>query len=387
MKERIIYFSAFVTALSEGIVTLGIIFYIKDVYNASPGTIGWIGGMWAFFYFVGCLTLKPLLKILTPHRSMIISGILMAFFLFLVYLVKNLTLLFVFYSLFGLSLSLFWPQAMGWMSTGFEGKILGKKIGLYNLSWSSGLILSPLISGALSQIKSSLPLVVSLLLFMVNSLIIFGFTRKKEHLGGYTQHQEPKEKPENDKSTPLRYPAWIGLFSTYFTLGVIVNVFPIFARDSLLISKTTIGALLLIRSLSTTIVFILLGKFKFWHFNHKIILLGQVFLLISVIGMIFTRSIITTGILMILFGFIFALNYNLSIFHGVSGSPHRAARMAIHEAILTLGIVSGSTAGGFILQGISMKGVYLVCSALAVITLVIQISIGTKLKLNSNIPT
>ncbi len=378
MKERIIYFSAFVTALSEGIVTLGIIFYIKDVYNASAGTIGWIGSMWAFFYFVGCLTLKPLLKILPPHRSMTISGILMAFFLLLTYLVRNLTLLFIFYSMFGLSLSLFWPQAMGWMSAGAEGKLLGKKIGFYNLSWSSGLILSPLISGALSQASSSLPLIVSLILFLLNSTVILLLIKKTKYRGENLQAQGSQETSAGDRSTPLRYPAWIGLFSTYFTLGVIVNVFPIFARESLHISKTLIGTLLLIRSLSTTLIFIFLGKFKFWHFNPRVIILGQILLLTAVMGMIFTRNIVTTGILMLLFGIIFALNYNLSIFHGVSGSSHRAARMAIHEAILTLGIVSGSTAGGFILQDISMKSVYLVCSALAVTTLIVQALVITK---------
>ena len=41
---------------------------------------------------------------------------------------------FVLYSLFGLSLSLFWPQAMGWISHGYEGETLNKLLSLYNLS-------------------------------------------------------------------------------------------------------------------------------------------------------------------------------------------------------------------------------------------------------------
>ncbi len=374
-REKVIYLSAFVTALSEGIVTLGIIFYIKDTYNASEGTIGWIGGMWAFFYSIGCIGLKPLFKILTPHKSMILSGILMAIFLILIHQVRDLTLLFILYSLFGLSLSLFWPQAMGWMSLGHEGKVLGNKIGYYNLAWSSGLILSPLISGYLSQLNTSLPLAISALLFLINSVIIFIFTRRESYTEQHNQQQQSDTSNLQDRSTALRYPSWIGLFSTYFVLGIIANIFPIFARETLQISKTTIGLLLLSRSLSTTVTFVLLGRFKFWHFNIKIIILGQLLLLISVILITYARNTAVIGLLMILFGLIFSLNYNLSIFHGASGSTNRAIRMAIHEAILTLGIVSGSIIGGFILQHTSMRIVYLTSAMLTIATLIAQSTI------------
>lgn len=52
--------------------------------------------------------------------------------------------------------------------------------------------------------------------------------------------------------------------------------------------------------------------------------------------------------------------------------------MAIHEALLAGGIITGSTVGGMIYQRFSMFAVSLVCAALVVIIIVIQIMLSVR---------
>jgi DHA1 family multidrug resistance protein-like MFS transporter/DHA1 family quinolone resistance protein-like MFS transporter len=68
-----------------------------------------------------------------------------------------------------------------------------------------------------------------------------------------------------------------------------------------------------------------------------------------------------------LLGLLVSLIYNNSVFHGLSGSSQRAHRMAVHEALLAGGAVTGSMAGGLIFQNSGFAAVLYVCLAAAVI--------------------
>lgn len=71
-------------------------------------------------------------------------------------------------------------------------------------------------------------------------------------------------------------------------------------------------------------------------------------------------------------GIIVAISYSLSLFHGTSGSLERGKRTAIHEIVLSAGLITGSTAGGQILRNFSIQSVYLFCLIIAALIAVIQ---------------
>lgn len=63
-------------------------------------------------------------------------------------------------------------------------------------------------------------------------------------------------------------------------------------------------------------------------------------------------------LLMALFGLTSSMNYSASIFHGSSGSLNRSRRMAIHEAVLSAGVVCESLLGGLIYEYVSVTALY-----------------------------
>jgi DHA1 family multidrug resistance protein-like MFS transporter/DHA1 family quinolone resistance protein-like MFS transporter len=76
-----------------------------------------------------------------------------------------------------------------------------------------------------------------------------------------------------------------------------------------------------------------------------------------------------------LFGFLFALSYNNSLFHGVSGSIQRSTRMAVHEGLLTAGVVCGSSIGGILYQTGQFGRVLLFACAVVAAGALVQITL------------
>lgn len=153
-----------------------------------------------------------------------------------------------------------------------------------------------------------------------------------------------------DQSTPLRFQAWIGLFASYVVLGITLSILPLFLREEMGFAENRIGLLLLIRALSSTLGFVVLGRLSFWHFKAWLMIICQGLIVAVVAMMIGLSRFPGFALFLALFGLLFALSYNNSLFHGVAGSLQRSTRMAVHEGLLTAGMVAGSSIGGVLYQ-------------------------------------
>jgi len=163
---------------------------------------------------------------------------------------------------------------------------------------------------------------------------------------------------------------------------VIINIFPIYARDELLLRKEVIGLLMLSRSFIAVFVFILMGHSVIWHFRILPMAIGQVCLAGVMFFMIFVSSPPVLALSISLVGAFRAFSYNGSVFHGVSGSINRTGRMAVHEAGLAGGLIFGPLFGGLIYQKNSMNAVYSFCAIVVALGVLLQVGLYFFLKRN-----
>jgi predicted MFS family arabinose efflux permease len=374
-KTGVILPAAVLTEVGLGLLTLGMVFYLREVFLLLPGRVGWIAATWQGCYVVGCLTMRPAFERLLPRYSMIFSTAGIGVAVAAILVSQSVTAVFVFYGLFGFCLSFFWPPLMSWLSLGIEGKQLGRAMSRLTFIANIGIIISPFIAGALSELSPRYPLFGAAAVFVANCLLLTGAAlalpriRSDQHRG--RSRREDPDKP--DRSTSLRFPAWVGLFVTYTVLGVIITVFPMFARDDLGLSKSTIGALLLCRALCTAAGYLLLGRITAWHFRPFPMTAGLAVLAVLVFGISRAQSLPLVALSLALIGPLISLGFSYSFFHGASGASRRATRMAIHEALLASGLIAGSAAGGHIYQHYSMTAVSVFCAALAGVAIVLQI--------------
>jgi DHA1 family multidrug resistance protein-like MFS transporter/DHA1 family quinolone resistance protein-like MFS transporter len=273
-------------------------------------------------------------------------------------------------------MAFFWPPIMGWLSRDAEGDRLGKSMSYFNLSWGSGLIIGPMLAGILSALSSRLPLYAGGLLFFTTGVLItiasLTIPAIRNDRGADGRRSRSKVV---DSSTPLRFPGWIGVFTTFVIIGMIISIFPVYAREELLLRKQTIGLLMQSRTFIATFVFIFLAHTSFWHFRIVPMVAGQLCLGAAVLLLTRASSPFLLAGIISMIGALRALSYNTGIFHGVSGSMNRANRMAIHEALLAAGLIVGSSMGGIVYQHLSMNAVYGVCASIVIIGAVVQLGL------------
>lgn len=370
--------SAFLTSLGIGVINLGMLFVVKDEYRASPSAVGWFAALWAITYFVGCIALRPLHQRIGARLSMAAMNLGTALLLLAHLFTRNLASAFAVYGLYGFITALFWPRLMGWLSSGLEGQALSKATSAFSFSWSSGGIVAPYLAGLLAEKGRFLPVYVSIGVFAATGLFIALSSRlvatppfaptplapaAKGADGQPGAEAEGGARAEAanaaDRSTPLRFPAWIGVFLLYALLSVFFNIFPLFAKDELGLSESRIGLILLIRAVSTTAGFWILGRVETWHFKKAYIVAPIAIALLIDLAFIGVRSPLLFGVLLAVAGFFHAMAYNNSIFYGVSGALDRDKRMTIHEALLTAGQILGSLAGGMLYQRFSWGSIFL----------------------------
>jgi DHA1 family multidrug resistance protein-like MFS transporter/DHA1 family quinolone resistance protein-like MFS transporter len=244
------------------------------------------------------------------------------------------------------------------------------------------LILGPFLAGVLSAFNSELPLYAGAMFFFITGILIatasLVFPKIKLDRGSITSGDELT--PKVDNSTILRFPGWIGIFTAFGLSGVVMNIFPVFAVEELLLRKEIIGVLMQSRNYIAVIVFIILGHSVFWHFKLSIILTCQVVLACLFFSMNFISSSVAFAVCISLIGSIRAFSYSSSLFHGISGSVNRAGRIAIHEVLLNSGLVFGSAMGGLIYQNFSMTVVFYFCSSIAIMGALLQTGLYFLLK-------
>lgn len=363
-KTAVIYPASFLVSVASVQVGLGLIFFTRDVFRATPTLIGWLSGVWSISYVFGCLFVRPAFNRVPPHYLIMGSCFCMFVFVLSMQFAPSMEWIYLLYGLFGLAQSLFWPPLMAWLSTDTEGTALGQVISRFNLAWCAGTIVGPFVCGWLSERATRLPIHLGSSLFLLTGIFVAGaisaLPRSHEEYGTVTNLRTHQTVP--GRSTLLCYPAWIGLFATYFNFGVILAVFPIAVREELLLTETTIGFLFLIRALFNAMSFVILGKTLFWHFRSVPMLVGQLLGAAVFIGLANTGSVYTIGALLALLGISHGMSYSISIFHGVSGSLNRAQRMAIHESIIGIGTAVGPVLGGMVYESFTIVHVYRLCA-------------------------
>ena len=356
------------TFLSQGSIVIfnfTLVYYLRECGIDSVG-IGLASSIYPTLYFLGCIFMPKLLPSLKGKARILAANIGMAFTGLVLTFIKNEALIMTDLVFYGLFQSLLWTNMETWITGGKEGDELTSRLTLFNFSWSFSVGLATSFSGFVSEYSTRLSIWSGCVFFLISALLVALSGRS------YDSKKEKEEIVSEDHSSPLRFPSWAGVLLVYTGYSLVLTVFPQYAMDTLGYSESVTGNILLFRGISVTIAFLIMQKARVWQKGVGPILGSQAFFAILTFLMLFLRSIAAFAILFALYGFVFALSYDLSIFHGAEGAKDRHKRMVIHEVLLTLGTIIGSLVGGFVYQYFSFKTLVLTISILSMVIVVIE---------------
>ena len=356
------------TFLSQGSIVIfnfTLVYYLRECGIDSVG-IGLASSIYPTLYFLGCIFMPKFLPSLNGKARILAANIGMAFTGLVLTFIKNEALIMTDLVFYGLFQSLLWTNMETWITGGKEGGELTSRLTLFNFSWSFSVGLATSFSGFVSEYSTRLSIWSGCVFFLISALLVALSGRS------YDSKKEKEEIVSEDHSSPLRFPSWAGVLLVYTGYSLVLTVFPQYAMDTLGYSESVTGNILLFRGISVTIAFLIMQKARVWQKGVGPILGSQAFFAILTFLMLFLRSIAAFAILFALYGFVFALSYDLSIFHGAEGAKDRHKRMVIHEVLLTLGTIIGSLVGGFVYQYFSFKTLVLTISILSMVIVVIE---------------
>jgi MFS family permease len=249
----------------------------------------------------------------------------------------------------GASTSIFWPPLMGWLSTGREGKVLNRTFGIYNMTWSAGLAISPIIGGLLvqSSIISAMIAAVASLAMTFLSVTLANPPAARADVQNNNNNLLPPESA-NPQLEKFRWVSRIALFTVYTCVGLMKTQLAMLLTQEMHLPKSYFGTLTTVMWLVTCMLFLVATRIHTWHYRILPTILVQVSVLISMLFIIECQFMVAFFVAAVLMGLGQGFIYISHQFYAASQSIKRSGSMAVHEILISGGHITGFLAGGYL---------------------------------------
>jgi predicted MFS family arabinose efflux permease len=245
-------------------------------------------------------------------------------------------------------MSLFWPFLMTWVSADYEGAVLNRRLGTYNGMWSSAAIMGPLIGGVLVEMNTLGPIVVGVVSLAVCYVLLCLAHDGSAGTAASVREVDALEICFDRKLLlRLKWMARIALFCSWACLGVSRSQFALLFT-SMGFSETQFGIMVTLFGICNFAVLTGAGRFAFWHFKPALLLGVQMVLALSLFLLIFGRTLWAFVPAFVIMGSGFGFAYSSHLYYGACGNKKRSTQMSIHEVTISLGVIVGAGAGGYL---------------------------------------
>jgi MFS family permease len=334
--------------------------FILQRAGGSDTEVGLFFSLQLFFYIITCLFVKitgERLRILRLARFgsagciLIAGGMLLALVLKIpeASVIKSHHVLVSAGAFYGICMGFFWPAVMAFISAGYEGQTLSRRLGTYNVLVSLGLIVGPFLGGFLVERNSLLPIIASAGFFLFCFLCLL---RPGEESGRIERVQEKAALPETQDTTTynltyLRIMAGIFLVSTFICGGLRVQM-GLLLKFELGFSESLFGTIFVVGCGANLLMYYVLGKTRFWQGRLFLFAIGQILMLASTLLILRCRWLPWFFAASVGYGIAGAMAYSLHQFYSASVKGWRLGALAFHEMIQAGGTIIGSMLSGFL---------------------------------------
>jgi MFS family permease len=340
--KRLIFIS-FVMDVGAACTMLGV--QLKGIaLGASSSTLGLLGGAQFFLYVFVCIVSGHLSDRL-GRRAMTVcaSAVCLVSWAGMV-LATSVWQLLPLAVLSGTGLALLWPPVEAWLAdlAGDSVRLLNRNIGLFNVAWTAGLMVGPLVAGQLWQSYGEGVFLIAggtALICLIVALLTPTAPPAREHVA------PPSHVPPRRVQWFLLM-AWFAMAAAVFARGMLGACFPKLATE-LGFSPVLLGRLLFVLAAGQGVAFFVTRVTTGWQYKLWALFVPPVLGGLALLAAAYTNSPLAFAASFAVVGAALGVSYMCGITYALQAGPEgRGRRVGLHEGIMGVGLATGPIVGG-----------------------------------------
>ena len=283
----------------------------------------------------------------------------------------------------GIGMALFWPTYEAWLAEREGAGDLIGRITTFNLFWTVGITIGPMISSYLYQGTSPV-----LAFYFAGGFSLINWITLESHIIVNRKDLRSPEHPVLIEAPPhtahhihLKI-ARIANFASWFSLGIVRHIAPKLTVEAG-IPAIAYGNLILVLGATQLIGFLWLGTNQAarWHYRLSPLIGAQLLAIIAflAIGLMPHGFYWTCAFAVI--GLSGAVTYFSSMYYSLHAQPDKGNKSGGHEAVLGSGLLLGPFFGGVLADsGLGVNSPYILCAVVIGVCSVVETSIWLRQK-------
>ena len=357
-------------AVMAGIIALP--FYIfQHIPGGNVGMSGMIGATQAAIYALTCFFSASLVTKFKNGLVWALIGIgLYTFSFVLIPFFNSAWLCGTLATIAMAGMALTWPALHSWVGAEPDLKIRAKRMGWFNISWSSGFALSPLIAGPLYDNDYRLPFVFLFFVCTGGWLLVRFLPAEKDYFTVAPSDELDTRAEHRRASEQLLYAAWCATMVANAVSGVTRTVFPKRVED--LVSRGELRflfedvppALLHLTENAATkyswlafglgamsaLSFWAMGHSRCWEHRFSFLIILQIFSALSFWVLAETRSLVIMMLAFVIIGLFLGCAFFSSVYYSLANPELKHQRASINEGLVGVGGFLGSLGFGYLAE-------------------------------------
>jgi len=366
-KEPFLYAIAFVVDGCFALLGICVPLLAMSI-GATYDDLGAISATSALTYSLGCFAGGHLSDRIGYRRFMVVASLGIALICVCYLVVDQLWQLFALAGLTGAMMSGFWPPLQAWLGAGKDRSQLLQAVGGFNVCWSLGILIGPVLGGTLYAVDPSRVFVLAAVLMGT----IFAFMLR------LPVREETATEEQMDQSASLALArrflpvAWVANFATFFATGTVRSLFPKLATD-LGIDPALLGKLLGLIGLTQVISFFLIARTDRWQFKLAPLVGIQLTAVLGLGILALGSSQIHFALGLLCQGVLIGTTFTSSAFYSLHAEGPGGKRTGIHEGLIGSGMLVGPLAGGLMAEHVGSRAPYLLASGVLLCAIAVEI--------------
>jgi MFS family permease len=261
-------------------------------------------------------------------------------------------------------LALVWPALHSWVGAEHDPARRARNMGWFNISWSFGFALSPLLAGPLYVMNYHLPFAMLAVLGIASLGLIRSLPHERDHFGEISDEVRVARSEHDRMSEAFLYCAWAATLTANLLTGALRSVYPRRVKDlvdagllryfweaesSVTLSTaaaTKFSWLAFGMSLATAVAFLWLGGSYAWRYRFSVLVGFQAAAAAACWALADTHSLAVMFVCCGIVGANLGFCFFSAIYYSVANPDHKHRRAAMNEVAVGVGSLLGSMGYG-----------------------------------------